>query len=41
MCLKNISIGTNISDIELKPGKGGQIAKSAGNGAIIVNKKKR
>ena len=36
--LQNIPLGTFIHNIELKPGKGGQIARSAGNSAQIVAK---
>jgi large subunit ribosomal protein L2 len=35
MMLKNIPVGTSIHNIELLPGLGGQIARSAGNYAII------
>jgi large subunit ribosomal protein L2 len=34
--LKSIPVGTQIHNIELKPGKGGQIVRSAGNSAQIV-----
>jgi len=36
--IKNIPIGTIIYNIELKPGKGGQIARSAGSQAQILSK---
>ena len=36
--LANIPVGTMIHNIELKPGKGGQIARSAGNGAQLMAK---
>lgn len=36
--LKNIPIGTPIHNIELTPGKGGQIVRSAGSSAIIQSK---
>ena len=36
--LQNIPVGTFIFNIELKPGKGGQLARSAGNAAQIVAK---
>ncbi len=36
--LKNIPIGTNVHNIELKPGAGGQIARSAGTSVQIVSK---
>jgi large subunit ribosomal protein L2 len=36
--LKNIPVGTTIHNIELKPGKGGQIARSAGAAAQLISK---
>jgi large subunit ribosomal protein L2 len=36
--LKNIPVGSNIHNIELKPGSGGQIARSAGTYAQIISK---
>ena len=36
--LKNIPLGTQIHNIELKPGKGGQMARSAGASAQLVAK---
>lgn len=36
--LKNIPVGTFIHNIELKPGKGGQIVRSAGTSAKIIKK---
>ena len=36
--LKSIPLGSQIHNIELKPGKGGQIARSAGNYAELVSK---
>lgn len=36
--IRNIPIGTVIYNIELKPGKGGQIARSAGSQAQILSK---
>lgn len=36
--IRNIPIGTVIHNIELKPGKGGQIARSAGSQAQILSK---
>lgn len=38
MKLKNIPVGTIIHNIELKPGKGGQIARSAGGYAQLMGK---
>ncbi|MEG0924007.1 MAG: 50S ribosomal protein L2 [Anaerovoracaceae bacterium] len=36
--LINIPVGTIIHNVELKPGKGGQLARSAGNGAQLMAK---
>ncbi len=36
--IANIPLGTIIHNIELKPGKGGQLARSAGNGAQLMAK---
>ena len=36
--IKNIPVGTNIHNIELKPGAGGQLIRSAGSSAQIVSK---
>lgn len=36
--LRNIPLGTQIHNIELIPGKGGQIARSAGQAAILSNR---
>ena len=36
MPLRNIPVGTMVHNIELKPGKGGQIARSAGAGVQLV-----
>ena len=36
--LKNIPIGTSVHNIELKPGAGGQLARSAGTSVQIVSK---
>mgnify|MGYP001555603548 CR=1 FL=1 len=38
MPLKNIPVGTIIHNIEMKPGKGGQIARSAGTYAQLVGR---
>jgi len=38
MKLKNIPLGTVIHNIELKPGKGGQLVRSAGNSAQIMGR---
>lgn len=36
--LKNIPIGTSLHNVEMKPGKGGQIARSAGASVDLVGK---
>ena len=36
--LKNIPVGSNIHNIEMKPGKGGQMVRSAGNVAQLMAK---
>lgn len=36
--MKNIPVGTVIHNIEMKPGKGGQMVRSAGNGAQLMAK---
>ncbi len=38
LLLKNIPVGTSIHNIELKPGAGGQLVRSAGSSAQIVSK---
>lgn len=38
--LKNIPLGTEVHNIEMKPGKGGQIARSAGTFAQLIAKDK-
>ncbi|MFA5602616.1 MAG: 50S ribosomal protein L2 [Bacilli bacterium] len=38
MLIMNMPVGTFIHNIELKPGKGGQIARSAGNSAQILGR---
>ena len=38
--MKNIPSGTLLHNVELKPGKGGQIARSAGLSAQLVGKDK-
>ncbi len=37
MMLRNIPLGTSIHNIELTPGRGGQIARSAGQMAVLSN----
>lgn len=39
--IANIPVGTIIHNVELKPGKGGQLARSAGNGAQLMAKEDR
>ena len=34
--LRNIPIGTKVHNVELKPGRGGQLARSAGGSAQLV-----
>ena len=36
--LANIPVGTNIHNVELQPGKGGQLCRAAGNGAQLMAK---
>ena len=36
MKLKNVSVGTNVYNIELEPGRGGILVRSAGNGAQVL-----
>ena len=36
MYLKNIPTGTTIYNVEITPGKGGQLARSAGNGLVLM-----
>ena len=36
--LKNIPIGASVHNIEMKPGKGGQLVRSAGNSAQLMAK---
>jgi large subunit ribosomal protein L2 len=36
--LRNIPIGVNVHNIELTPGKGGQIVRSAGSFAVLIGK---
>ena len=41
MLLKNIPVGTMIHNIEMKPGKGGQIARSAGGYAQVMGRENK
>ena len=36
--LKNIPVGTNVHNVEMKPGAGGQLARSAGTSVQIISK---
>jgi len=38
MSLRSLPIGTTIHNVEMRPGKGGQLARSAGNSAVLVGK---
>lgn len=38
MPLKNIPVGTNVHNIEMKPGKGGQMMRAAGSFALLAGK---
>ncbi len=38
LSLKNIPVGTIVHNVEMKPGKGGQIARSAGTSVSLVGK---
>jgi large subunit ribosomal protein L2 len=38
LTIKNIPLGTFVHNIEMKPGKGGQLARSAGSSCIIVSR---
>lgn len=39
--IRNIPVGTSVHNIELKPGKGGQLARAAGTSAKIIKKENR
>jgi len=39
--LKDIPVGTNVHNVELKPGKGGQLVRSAGSEAQLMGKEGR
>ncbi|MDD2409700.1 MAG: 50S ribosomal protein L2 [Bacilli bacterium] len=41
MMIKNIPVGTVIHNIELKPGKGGELARSAGTSAQILGREEK
>ena len=39
--LKNMPLGTNVHNIEMQPGQGGKIARSAGSSAQLRNKEEK
>lgn len=39
--MKNIPLGTNIHNIEMQPGQGGKLARSAGSSAQLTNKEEK
>lgn len=39
--LKNMPLGTNVHNIELQPGQGGKLARSAGSSAQLTNKEEK
>jgi large subunit ribosomal protein L2 len=39
--LKNMPLGTNVHNIEMQPGQGGKLARSAGSSAQLTNKEER
>ncbi|MGZ8534500.1 MAG: 50S ribosomal protein L2 [Flavitalea sp.] len=39
--MKNIPLGTNIHNIEMQPGQGGKLVRSAGSSAQLTNKEER
>ena len=39
--LRNIPVGTTVHNVELKPGKGGQLARSAGTSAQILGREEK
>ena len=41
LVLKNIPVGTLVHNIELKPGKGGELARSAGSSAQILGREEK
>ena len=41
LLLKNMPLGTNVHNIEMQPGQGGKIARSAGASAQLTNKEER
>jgi large subunit ribosomal protein L2 len=41
LMMKNIPLGTNVHNIEMQPGQGGKIARSAGSSAQLTNKEEK
>lgn len=41
LMLKNMPLGTNVHNIEMQPGQGGKIARSAGSSAQLSNKEEK
>ena len=41
LSLKEIPLGTVVHNLEIRPGKGGQIVRGAGTGAILMNKEEK
>jgi len=41
LMMKNMPLGTNIHNIEMQPGQGGKIARSAGSSAQLTNKEEK
>ncbi len=41
LVMKNIPLGTNIHNIEMQPGQGGKLARSAGSSAQLTNKEEK
>jgi large subunit ribosomal protein L2 len=39
--MKNMPLGTNVHNIEMQPGQGGKLARSAGSSAQLTNKEER
>ncbi|MBL0232383.1 MAG: 50S ribosomal protein L2 [Chitinophagaceae bacterium] len=41
LVMKNMPLGTNVHNIEMQPGQGGKIARSAGSSAQLTNKEEK
>ena len=41
LMLKNMPLGTNVHNIEMQPGQGGKLARSAGSSAQLTNKEEK